>query len=108
MVVILNNSSFQFSKVHAQFQGCWLKKKLEPLCIAIINSYEKQKLFMILAMIYVSKMKNSVYNLIGLVDSCIFEHYLTVFFLSAEITKDSQILRQKVTDCCIWPNLYRR
>ena len=31
MVVILNNSSFQFSKVHAQFQGCWHKKKLEPL-----------------------------------------------------------------------------
>ena len=27
MVVILNNSSFQFSKVHTQFQGCWHKKK---------------------------------------------------------------------------------
>ena len=41
MVVILNNSSFQFSKGHAQFQGCWHKKKLEPLCMAIINNYEK-------------------------------------------------------------------
>ena len=30
MVVILNNSSFQFSKVHAQLQGCWHKEKLEP------------------------------------------------------------------------------
>ena len=64
MVVILNNSSFQFSKVHAQFQGCW-HKKLEHLCMAALNSYEK-KLFMILAMISVSKMKNSVHNLIGL------------------------------------------
>ena len=26
MVVILNNSSFQFSKVDAQFHGCWHKK----------------------------------------------------------------------------------
>ena len=42
MVVILNNSSFQFSKVHAQFQGCWHKKKLESLCMAIINSNEKK------------------------------------------------------------------
>ena len=41
MVVILNNSSFQFSKVHAQFQGTEIKK-LEPLCMAIINSYEKK------------------------------------------------------------------
>ena len=31
MVVVLNNSSFQFKKVHAQFQGC----------MAAINSYEK-------------------------------------------------------------------
>ena len=30
MVVILNNSSFQFSKVHAQFQGCWHKKSYNP------------------------------------------------------------------------------
>ena len=73
--------------------------------MAAINSYEK-KLFMILAMISVSKMKNSVHNLIGLEDSCICEHYLTDF-LSAEVTKDSQI-RQKVIDCCIWPNLYCR
>ena len=42
MVVILNNSSFQFNKVHVQFQGCWHKKKLEPLCMAIINSNEKK------------------------------------------------------------------
>ena len=57
------------------------EKKLKPLCMAVINSYEK-KLFMILAMISVSKMKNSVYNLIGLEDSCICEHYLTEFFVS--------------------------
>ena len=44
MVVILNNSSFQFSKVHAQFQGCW-HKKLEPLCMAIINSNEKKIIY---------------------------------------------------------------
>ena len=56
-------------------------KKLEPLCMAIINSHEKT-LFMILAMISVSKMKNSVYKLIGLEDSCICEHYLTEFFVS--------------------------
>ena len=66
MVVILNNSSFQFSKVHAQFQGCWHKKRLEFLCMAIINSSEKKILFITLAMISVSKMKNSVYNIIGL------------------------------------------
>ena len=62
---------------------------------------------MILAMVSVSEMKNSVHNLVGLEDSCICGHYLTDFFLSAEVTKDSQI-RQKVTDCCIWPNLYCR
>ena len=45
MVVILNNSSFQFSKVHAQFQGCWHKKTLEPLFMAIINSYEKKIIY---------------------------------------------------------------
>ena len=45
MVVILNNSSFQFSKVHAQFQGYWNKKKLEPLCMAIINSHEKKNIY---------------------------------------------------------------
>ena len=56
-------------------------KKARTLCMAIINSYEK-KLCMILAMISVSKMKNSVYNLIGLEDSCICEHYLTEFFVS--------------------------
>ena len=45
MVIILNNSSFQFSKVHARFQGCWHKKKLEPLCMAIINSNEKNIIY---------------------------------------------------------------
>ena len=43
MVVILNNSSFQFSKVHAQFQGFWHKKAI-PLCMAIINSNEKKNI----------------------------------------------------------------
>ena len=69
-----------------------IKKKLEPLCMAIINSNEKI-LFIILAMISVSKMKNSVYNLIGLEDSCICDHYLTEFFLLAEVTKDSFSMR---------------
>ena len=82
MVVILNNSSFQFSKVHAQSQGCWHEKNLEPLCMAIINSNEKEILFIILAMISVSKMKKSVHNLIGLEDSCICDHYLTELFVS--------------------------
>ena len=45
-------------------------KKLEPLCMAIINSNEKN-IFLILAMISISKMKNSVYNIIRLDDSCI-------------------------------------
>ena len=87
MVVILNNSSFQFSKVHAQFQGCWHKKKLEPLCMAIINSNEKNILFIILAMISISKMKNSVYNLIGLEDSCICDRCLTEFFCQLRLLK---------------------
>ena len=82
MVVILNNSSVQFRKVHAQFQGCWHKKNLEPLSMAIINSNEKKILLIILAMISVSNLKNSVYNLIGLEDSCICDHYLTEFFVS--------------------------
>ena len=86
MVVSLNNSSFQFSKVHAQFQGCWHGKKLEPLCMAIINSNEK-KLFIILAMISISKMKNSVYNLIGLEDTCICDHCLTEFFCQLRLLK---------------------
>ena len=62
------------------FRDTEIKKKLEPLCMAIINSYEKQN--MILAMISVSKIKNSVYNLIGLENSCICEHKLTDFFVS--------------------------
>ena len=45
MVVILNNSSFQFSKMHAQFQECWHKKKLGPLCMAIVNSNEKNIIY---------------------------------------------------------------
>ena len=57
-------------------------KKTGHLCMAAINSCEKKKLFMILAMISVSKMKDSVHNLIGLEDSCICEHYLTDFFVS--------------------------
>ena len=97
MVVILNNSSFQFSKVHVEFQECWRKKKLEPLCIAIINSNEKNILFIILAMTSVSKMKNSVYNLIGLEDSYICDHYLTEFFhLSHDLGQALCTLRR----CC--------
>ena len=43
------------------FRDAGIKEKLEPLCMAIINSNEKKVLFIILAMISVSKMKNSVY-----------------------------------------------
>ena len=43
--------------------------------------------FIILAMISVSKMKNSVYNLIGLEDSCICDHYLTEFFCQLRLLK---------------------
>ena len=38
--------------------------------------------FIILAMISISKMKNLVYNLIGLEDSCIYDHCLTECFVS--------------------------
>ena len=48
---------------------------------------------MILAMISISKMKNSVYNLIGLEDSFICDHCLTDFFLSVEVTKDPFSMR---------------
>ena len=44
MVVILNNSSFQFSKVHAQFQGCWHKKAITPMH-GYLNSYEKKIIY---------------------------------------------------------------
>ena len=68
------------------FRDTGINKKLEPLCMAIINSYEK-KLFMILAMISVSKIKNSIYNLIGLENSCISEHYLIEFFCQLRLLK---------------------
>ena len=68
-------------------------KKPEPLCMATIFSYEK-KLFMILAMISVSRMKNSVYNLIGLEDSCICEHYLTEFFCQLRLLKTHKYARK--------------
>ena len=87
MVVSLNNSSFQFSKVHAQFQGCWHEKKLEPLCMAIINSNEKKIIYNSLAMISISKMKNFVYNLMGLEDYCICDHCLTEFFCQLRLLK---------------------
>ena len=60
-------------------------KKLEPLCMAIINSNEKK--IIILAMISISKMKNSVYNVIGLEDSCICDHCLTEFFCQLRLLK---------------------
>ena len=68
-------------------------KKLEHLRMAAINSYEK-KFFMILAIISVSKMKNSVYNLIGLEDSCICEHYLTEFFCQLRLLKTHKYARK--------------
>ena len=46
MVVILNNSSFQFSKVHAQFQGCWHKKSQNPAPMhGYYNSNEKKIIY---------------------------------------------------------------
>ena len=69
------------------FRDAGIKKKLEPLCMAIINSNEKKILFIILAMISISKMKNSVYNLIGLEDSCICDHCLTEFFCQLRLLK---------------------
>ena len=44
-------------------------------------------------MISISKIKNSVYNLIGLEDSCTCDHCLTDFFLSVEVTKYSFSMR---------------
>ena len=73
------------------FRDTEIKKKLEPLCMAIINSYEKQN--MILAMISVSKIKNSVYNLIGLENSGICEHYLTEFFCQLRLLKTHKYAR---------------
>ena len=82
MVVILNNSSFQLARYMLSFRDAGTKKILKSLCMAIINSNEKKTLFIILAMISISKMKNSVYNLIGLEDSCICDYCLTEFFVS--------------------------
>ena len=61
--------------------------------MSIINSYEK-KLFMILAMISVSEIKNSVYNLIGLENSCICEHYLTEFSCQLRLLKTHKYTRK--------------
>ena len=74
------------------FRDTEIKKKLEPLCMAIINSNEKQN--MILAMISVSKIKNSVYNLIRLETSCICEHYLTEFFCQLRLLKTHKYSRK--------------
>ena len=79
MVVILNNFSFQSARYMLNFRDAGIKS-LEPLCMAIIDSNEKKILFIILAMISISKMKNSVYNLIGLENCCIRDHCLTEFF----------------------------
>ena len=85
MVVILNNSSFQLARYMLNFRDAGIKN-LKPLCMATINSNEKT-LFIILAMISISKMKNSVYNLIGLEDSCTCDHSLTEFFCQLRLLK---------------------
>ena len=105
-----NFEQFQLARCMLSFRDAGIKS-LEPICMAIIYSNEKEILFITLSMISISKMKNSVYNLIGLEDSCIYDHCLTEFFLSVEVTKDSVSMRlaqiyHKVTDCCIWPYLY--
>ena len=86
---------------------------LKDSCIC--DHYLTEFFCQILAMISVSKMKNSVYHLIGLEDSCICDNYLTEFFCQLRLLNThfhfsmrlAQI-RQKVTDCCIWPDLYCR
>ena len=71
------------------FKDAGIKKARTPMHgsrgMAIINSNEKK--IIILAMISVSKLKNSVYNLIGLEDSCICDHYLTEFICQRRLLK---------------------
>ena len=43
MVVILNNFSFQLARCMLNFRDSGIKK-LEPLCMAIINNNEKENL----------------------------------------------------------------
>ena len=74
------------SKMHAQFQGCWHRTKPEPLCMTIIYSNEKNLIYNF-GNDFFSKMKNSVYNLIGLEDSCICEYCLTEFFCQLRLLK---------------------
>ena len=45
-------------------------------------------------MISVSKIKNSVYNLIGLENSCICEHYLIEFFSQLRLLKTHKYARK--------------
>ena len=45
MVVILNNSSFQLARCMLSFRDAGIKKKPEPLCMAIINSDEKNLIY---------------------------------------------------------------
>ena len=67
------------------FRDTGIRKARTP-SMAIINSDEK-KLFIILAMISISIMKNSVYNLIGLEDSCTCDHRLTESFCKLRLLK---------------------
>ena len=45
MVVILNNSSFQFARYMLNFRDAGIKKPLKPLGMAIINSNEKHLIY---------------------------------------------------------------
>ena len=81
-------TSFQLARYMLTFRNAGITKNLKPLCMAIINSYEKKTLFIILAMISISKLKNSAYNLIGLEDSCICDHCLTEFFCQLRLLKN--------------------
>ena len=80
MVVILNNSSFQSAGYMLNFRDAGIKT-LKPLCMATINSNEKNLIYNF-GNDSISKMINSVYNLIGLEDSCICDHCLTESFVS--------------------------
>ena len=45
MIVILNNSSFQLARYMLSFRDAGEKKNLKPLCMATINSNEKNLIY---------------------------------------------------------------
>ena len=74
MVVILNNFSFQLTRCMLNFRDAGIKK-LGPLFMATILTVMKHNLIYNFGNDFYS-----VYNLIGLEDSCICDDCLTDFF----------------------------